>query len=249
MPTGIPSLPGLPGIGGLGRGVRGTLAAEPEPPSASLALHVKADVGAYSDAGTTPVADGGTVQQWNDQSGNDRHLSQATAGKRPTYRAGILNGLPVLEFDGTADCLRTAAVALNQPTHVLVAFRIVAFNASRYYWDGLAGDTRAFLCANPTHRIYAGAFLNGTTPTTGTWYVVETLFNGASSRYRLNEAAAATGNAGAAAASGLTLGSYGDGAQAFANIQVAELLLYSAALSDADVTLARDYLNGKYAIF
>lgn len=51
----------------------------------------------YSDAGTTPVADGGTVQQWNTPQGN---LSQSTAGRRPTYRATGLNGGPCLEFDG-----------------------------------------------------------------------------------------------------------------------------------------------------
>lgn len=61
-----------------------------------------AGAGVYSDAGTTPAPDAGAVQQWNDLSGNGHHVSQATAGARPTYRAAVesLNGLPGVEFDG-----------------------------------------------------------------------------------------------------------------------------------------------------
>lgn len=58
------------------------------------------DRDAFSDAGTTPVTAGGTVRQWNDQSGNNNHATQATAGNRPIYRTAQDNGLGALEFTG-----------------------------------------------------------------------------------------------------------------------------------------------------
>jgi hypothetical protein len=66
----------------------------------TLGLWVKSDTGVYTDAGVTPATHGQSVQQWNDQSGNGRHLTQATAGNRPVYQtsANTLNALPSLQF-------------------------------------------------------------------------------------------------------------------------------------------------------
>lgn len=49
----------------------------------------KRGTGMYSDAGTTlQTTNGGTIQQWNDQSGNGKHLSQGTSAARPTLDTG-----------------------------------------------------------------------------------------------------------------------------------------------------------------
>jgi hypothetical protein len=69
---------------------------------ANLVAWYKYDAGLYSDAGTTPVSDGGTVQQWNDQSGNSYHLTQPTSGARPVYDATGSDSKPTLVFT-TAD--------------------------------------------------------------------------------------------------------------------------------------------------
>lgn len=74
---------------------------------ASLKQWLKADSGVYSDAGVTLATDGGTIAQWNDQSGNGVHLTQGTAGNKPLYRASGFhtNSLPSVDFDGTDDFL------------------------------------------------------------------------------------------------------------------------------------------------
>ncbi|HPD15550.1 MAG TPA: PEP-CTERM sorting domain-containing protein [Planctomycetota bacterium] len=51
-----------------------------------------------ADQGVT--ASGGAVSAWNDQSGNARDFTQATAVKQPQLVPGVLNGLPVVRFDG-----------------------------------------------------------------------------------------------------------------------------------------------------
>jgi hypothetical protein len=50
--------------------------------------------------GSTVSLSGSAVTQWNDKSGNSRHVSQSTAASRPAYLAGGFNGLNCLDFDG-----------------------------------------------------------------------------------------------------------------------------------------------------
>jgi hypothetical protein len=59
-----------------------------------LVLWFNAKQSIFSDAGSTPVVDTGTVQQWNDLSGNGYHLSEAI--NKPVYDVDGLNGLPAL---------------------------------------------------------------------------------------------------------------------------------------------------------
>jgi hypothetical protein len=49
--------------------------------------------------GSLVAADGG-VARWEDKSGNARHMTQGTAGSRPTRKTAIQNSLAVLRFDG-----------------------------------------------------------------------------------------------------------------------------------------------------
>jgi hypothetical protein len=69
-------------------------------PTCDPVLWLKADAGAYTNAGTTLAADGQSVQQWNDQSDNAYHCSQADASKRPIWQAHAFYGKPALWFDG-----------------------------------------------------------------------------------------------------------------------------------------------------
>jgi hypothetical protein len=52
--------------------------------------------------GSLVAADGG-VARWEDKSGNARHMTQGTAGSRPTRKTAIQNSLAVLRFDGLND--------------------------------------------------------------------------------------------------------------------------------------------------
>jgi hypothetical protein len=63
-----------------------------------------------ADSGTITES-GGEVSQWNDKSGNGFHLSQASAGSRPTYSATGFNGRPTLSTDG-GDILARASVPI-----------------------------------------------------------------------------------------------------------------------------------------
>ena len=55
--------------------------------------------------GGSLVAADGSVARWEDKSGNGRHFTQATSGKRPIRKTNQQNGLDALLFDGSNDCL------------------------------------------------------------------------------------------------------------------------------------------------
>ena len=68
------------------------------------------------------LSDGNAVATWTDLSGNGRNATQATGANRPLFKTGIVNGKPVVRFDGTNDLLSSSWVAakLSAGTIILV---------------------------------------------------------------------------------------------------------------------------------
>jgi hypothetical protein len=87
-----------------------------------LQIWYRADAGVYSDAGTTIANDSDPVQQWNDRSGKDNHATQSTAGAGPDFMDNVLNGHPVLRFNGSSDYMDyDGTVIANTDYTVIVA--------------------------------------------------------------------------------------------------------------------------------
>lgn len=132
-----------------------------------LVVWFKADVAVYSDLGTTPITDGGSVEQWNDQSGNGFNFTQTTLGNRPTWSntTGTINGLPIVKFTDSSSQFLTGS-----PTHAssnFTAFAVLARNTAagtHYAFDSQTGrlllatstssgtDTIGWLDSNGTLR-------------------------------------------------------------------------------------------------
>jgi hypothetical protein len=66
----------------------------------------------------TLAADGETVQQWNDQSGNGDHLLQANSSNRPTFDTTGFNSRRGLVFDGVDDWMVTSTDAVVMSTGI-----------------------------------------------------------------------------------------------------------------------------------
>lgn len=89
-----------------------------------LLVLFNANTGIYKDAGSTVAADGDTVQQWNDGSGNGYNATENTAARRPVYRANAINGFGAVDF-GTktsTDVTNRSIVSINPPFTVLVVY-------------------------------------------------------------------------------------------------------------------------------
>jgi len=83
-------------------GVRNAIGFDPTAIS-GLKLWLRADVLA--------LADGTAVSSWTDSSGLGNHATQETGANQPLFKTAILNGKPVIRFDGTNDRLDTSGSA------------------------------------------------------------------------------------------------------------------------------------------
>lgn len=185
------------------------------------------------------------VSQWNDASGNARHLKQATLGSQPA-----LQGDNSILFDGVDDFLKCDAFTLNQPFTVYIPFKQISWASADYVMDGNTNSTAAILQrfsgASPQLEMYAGTnFGNDSGLPIGTYGVVVAVFNGANSFFGINLGAGASGGAGAQNAAGFTLGARGSGGSSFCNIQVkGDILVYTGTHDASTRALVVAYLQG-----
>lgn len=197
--------------------------------------------------------DGGDlVSQWDDRSGNARHLAQATGTKQPLWISSAQNSLPGVRFDGTSDSMAAANFTFNQPETVYIVFKQIGWTNLCDVFDGSAMNNMRLYqkTASPRLGTYAGAYGPDTTSlAVGTHGLTTAIFNGASSELRINAGTAQTGNVGANNGGGLTVGSHVGGAGFFSNIEVCEIIGYSSAHDSTAQGQVQDYLNDKYDIF
>ena len=86
----------------------------------------------FSDtAGTTPITPGGSVARWNDKSGNNNYLQQATAGIRPVYQKtpGGYNGVYFLDSTKQLTTINNNTVTGNSARTIFLIQQATAVNA------------------------------------------------------------------------------------------------------------------------
>ena len=85
------------------------------------------------------LSDGDAVAAWPDSSGNGNDASQGVAGKRPTWRANVLGGRPVVRFDGVDDFLTGGPIGGAGLTWVAAARVTPAAGSVRGIMDTAGG--------------------------------------------------------------------------------------------------------------
>lgn len=208
-------------------------------------------VAAY-EADTLALTNLDPVASFTDLSGNGRHLTQATAGKRPLYKTAQMNGLPVVEFDGVDDILGPTAFSFVQPCHYYIVCKVlsspigVAIQSTLF--DGNTGGSDILYSTSllAPLAMYAGGSVitgNGAGNVARVW---SAYFNNASSRIIAKGQSAVTGVAGAQNPGGLTMGSRAGETQQ-GNVQIAALYVYNADKT-AQETDFFTYFGTKYGV-
>lgn len=164
---------------------------------------------------------GAGVSQWDDQSGNARHLLQATDTNRPALEAD-----GSITFDGADNYLKCDAFTLDQPETRYLLFKQVSWTDTDVVCAG-NGTTNTILQASASPQVRL-VNVGNVSLTLDTYGVIAAVLNSTSSLIQLNNGTPVTGNVGANNSGGFTLGANGTPA-VFANIQVKEVILYAAA--------------------
>ncbi len=203
--------------------------------------------------------DGDLVTTWSDVSGAGNDAAQATATNKPTYKTNIVNGLPVVRFDGNDNYMKITDSADFKVANItlfivakkdnvsalqlLIDYPHTTSHSDPYFrWSLLVGGSWQM-----SHRWNGGDHIGANNGITAdTWYVID-LKDNVSFRNGVSNASDADADLSYPNAVGIYIGSNVTPGE-FWDGDIAEVILYDTSLSDANRTLVRDYLSDKYGI-
>lgn len=233
-----------------------TATSTPPFPYGNLAVWYRAD--------SVSGVDGDPVATWPDRSGNGRDASQVNTGNRPVLKTSIVNGQPVVRFDGTNDYLDlpsfissfTAAeifIVIKPDTYPPSAFTSGIWNfgpnstpASHYSWT-TGGIYESFGTATRQDEIAPGMSLaawrvyNVTTSSTG-WAA---RLDGTILRSLGSNTVAwpTTARIGGVLQTDTTSNSY-----IWFDGDIAEVILFNTSLNGSDRSTVQSYLCTRYGL-
>jgi hypothetical protein len=208
------------------------------------------DLHARYDATEISASGGDNITSWTDETGNGHDLSSTTG---QTYETSVINGNPVVRFDGTDDYMDVSFSAESAPNHVFAVVKYTSSPGDFSIWGALDVDTTSqnFLGTdgsdNWTLNGASGERIGGGTPDTSA-HIWSGFFNTDTntSTLRLDGSQVDSGDVGDVDADGITLGSDGPNDN-HAPVDIGEVLVYpqdkSGIQSDVE-----DYLSNKWGI-
>ena len=245
--------------------VRGAIWPVASPVTSGLVLWLDgADVNTMFDAtsGGNKVAANGAVSRWEDKSGGARHFTQATSGLRPTRRDGVKNGLGAVGFangwmSGTFTyTVGTIFTVWNHPTTVAgdAYPAIVSSRTASSFKTGSSTLNYDVMLPSSTNVAVDPSPGNGTNRLNGS-AVVESNFGtyslGLSARsspdrwnYLSSTFTAVTGSK----AFVVGADTYPATGRWMQNGHIGEILMYSGALTTAQVIAVESYLITKWGL-
>lgn len=197
------------------------------------------------------------VASWTDQSANGYVLSQATAADRPSIGVDeSFNSLPTLEFNGTSQLLAlNTPPTFTQPAVLFAVARVPSLlGATAAVLDAYSGVSvdRLVIYWDVSNKWEADA--PGQTVITGTastsTQILAFVANGTASSFYQNGVLEGTGTAGTNPMVGVVVGAVGNSGspEGFFEGGIAEILVYEALLTPAQLAQVTNYLGGRYGI-
>lgn len=233
-------------------------------PTLNASSHLK--VWLRGDAGTT-VGPSGGITTWADQSGSKNDAVQADETQAPTVSS--VSGKPALHFDGSTSFMDIADNDSVRITGDLATFFVVRFDdfaGYRAVWAKTSGSqprptdyyvaqgsgVPAYLrgyTTNDTENVNQGVGAAGSVPA-GTPIILGVQQAGTNVTHYLNGAPNGTGVITLTPQDMNTNLKIGTRDDFFTRMKgdIAEILIYDAALSDSDLSNVRQYLAAKYNI-
>jgi hypothetical protein len=217
-----------------------------------------------ADNGVT--TSGSNVTQWADVSGNGNYAFQSSSSNQPHINTGAVNGLPVINFNGTSQFLQLPAGFnfTSGNASMFIVTKPAAFNAAGDRFldigngDSSGTNSLGFSMASSTAAnffVFNGIFSSSlsTAMTLNQYQLLEGIQSGSSSGSVYTNGALATGSPGLL--NNIPSGSHSTNyIRQFTNggfyLQgtIAEILIYNAALNSSDRQSVEYYLMNRYAL-
>ena len=226
-------------------------------------------VGWWKADAISGLIDGDPVSTWSDESASGWDAT-ASSTDRPTYKTSILNGLPVVRFDGTDDHLALGAVDASRTVSGSTIYAVVRTDVTdsiiRYWWFGSNGTGFARTLANLSLNTRIGgrtldsdsfASVAATTNVSAsTWVLHGGVFDNANGTMAQFVDASADGTASLAssgttsntAASAVMIGANADATASFFDGDIAEIVFVHDALGTSDREKLEGYLAHKWGL-
>lgn len=202
-----------------------------------------------ADTGLTKNGSG-YVSQWADNTGNGMHLVQATGTKQPQWRSGQLATYGTLIFDGVDDNMVKAwGSVYSGAITLLLVFRQVTWTSGDYIFTTNSGliiaqtgsNQEIYATFNNINWLHYSIAINE-------WHIMSLVVDGANSFYKINNSGISSKvDIGVAGLSDLYYGSLMDNTY-FGNIEIAESVVFSKALSESEVNSLHVGYGSKYSI-
>lgn len=213
----------------------------------------------YKADAITGLSNGSAVSSWSDSSGNSNTASQGTATNQPTYRTSIINGQPVVRFDGTNDYMGTSFIpptGANPRTIFTVTSNHSTTGTGRWvYAYGLSPNNTMYGLMNVISSTayfandYWNSNLTSSYTSSGTTPIISQVYNGTTDLMYANGTQVGTKTQTLATASGsLRLGARADTVTAYGGFDMAEMLVFDSALTATQRQMVETYLYRKYNI-
>jgi hypothetical protein len=203
------------------------------------------------------LADDEPVGLWIDSSSSGNDVIQVTGMKMPTFKTNILNGLPIVRFDGIDDTMyklaatgfactegHTVIAVLNPTTAVSYGMAVVTNPIYNEMRQNGGGGVAQWMLPSGLYQVDGLDYIEAMWKVwSGTFTVaselIELFINGVSQGTQLD-------NAGPLAVSDIYIGSRVDAYHWLGDI--AEVLVFDAALGATDRQNIENYLVSKYAL-
>ena len=226
-------------------------------------LWLRADAGVQTN--------GAEVTGWLDQSGLGNHAAQGTPANRPAFVENVLNGEPVVRFDGVGDNLVVSDHSSLDNTAGLTIFTVVtpsnlsgsprATVSKRVSSDDNQSYSQFFYSGNTLRTdIDGGAgdrFASSTVFVNGNTYITELVYDGTKAAAQrgvlsVDGSHDVTEDVSSASipdyASDLTIATLNSGYGNTLGGDIAEIIVYRRALSTNETLSVGRYLEQKYAL-
>jgi large repetitive protein len=229
--------------------------AKPPPGTAALPVqglrfYVRADAGVIRDGNNR-------VQRWNNQMGSGKDAAQSTAAAQPLWVDKAVNGKPALRFTGT-EFLKTTFVPATgaTPRTGIAVLANMPSKPGQWSLSFHYGDTQDDECygmnagSGGFGNYYFGSGLGSSQKPGAAPVIVTVRYDGTEDRVYVNgvekgakQIALKTGSG------GMRIGcKVADGVYPYKG-DIAEILIYDRALTDAERLAVEVYLNAKYSVY